>query len=59
MGVQPPTPGNRVGYKRKGIPTRPSRVIETPDHVGPRRLEINVLSTYPYIQASSAVLVYN
>ena len=59
MGVQPLTTGNRFGFRREGIPTRPTRFIETPDHVGPRRLEINVISTYPYIRASSAVLVYS
>ena len=59
MGVQPLTTGNRFGFRREGIPTRPTRFIETPDHVGPRRLEIHVISAYPYIQASSAVLVYS
>ena len=49
MGLQPCVSGNRVSYKRKGIPMRPSMVIETPDDVGLRRLDINVFSTYPYI----------
>ena len=49
MGLQPSTPGNRVSYKRKQIQMIPSEVVEARDHAGPRRLEINVRSTYPYM----------